>query len=302
MIEGMRKMRYISGICLCLLLLAGCQEETAPVSIEPPSQARSVPAISYAINQSGLQVTTNSGEDWMQVPVEVDELFRGEYQGSKTELIDQSYSLSEGRLAFIIGGMGHTAVLSSTDQGRTWETAELPDAIEGVRLRIIGFTSEQDGFVILSGGRTMSAEGNQIYQTADGGRTWTLTGSAPSERIVQSGTFVSKDIGFMTFGLTGPAEYYRTTDGGANWGAFEVELPGIYDEIFTVMESAEFEGDQLIMTMGQGSNGDYYGGNVKATLVSDDYGATFDMTGLIDPDDVMTEEEEANWRENDSYY
>ncbi|MFS0562068.1 sialidase family protein [Terribacillus sp. 179-K 1B1 HS] len=296
-------MRYILAICLCLVLLAGCQEEeAAPAIIEPPAQTQTGPAITYTIDQAGLQVTTNSGEDWAKVPVEVDELFEGEYQGSKTELIDQSYVLAEDRFAFIIGGFEQTAVLSSTDQGKTWETTELPDAIEGVRLRIIGFTSEQDGFVILSGGRTMSTEGNQVYQTADGGRTWTLTGSAPSERIVQSGIFVSKDIGFMTFGLTGHAEYYRTTDGGANWGTFDVELPGIYSDVFTVMESAEYEGDQLIMTMGQGSNGDYYGGNVKATLVSDDNGATFEMTGLIDPDDVMTEEEEANWRENDSYY
>ncbi|MEC0282836.1 WD40/YVTN/BNR-like repeat-containing protein [Terribacillus saccharophilus] len=293
-------MRYIIGICFCLLLLAGCQEEETPTPEEEP--ALTGPAISYTIDESGLQVTMNNGQDWMKVPVEVDELFAGEYQGSKTELIDQSYVLSQDRLAFIVGGFEQTAVLSSTDQGKTWNTAELPDAIQGIRLRIIGFTSEQDGFVILSGGRTMSAEGNQIYQTTDGGKTWNLAGGAPSERIVQSGTFVSKDIGFMSFGSTGATEYYRTTDGGSNWDTFEVELPGIYKDVFSVMESAEFNGDQIVMQMGQGTNGDYYGGNVKARLVSDDNGESFEMTGLIDPDDVMSDEEEANWRENDSYY
>lgn len=293
-------MRYIVGICLCLILLAGCQGEEVTEPVEEP--APTGPAISYTIDQSGLQVTMNNGQDWMKVPVEVDELFAGEYQGSKTELIDQSYVLSQDRLAFIVGGFEQTAVLSSTDQGKTWNTAELPDAIQGIRLRIIGFTSEQDGFVILSGGRTMSAEGNQIYQTTDGGKTWNLVGSAPSERIVQSGTFVSKDIGFMSFGSTGPTEYYRTTDGGSNWDNLEVELPGIYKDVFSVMESAEFNGDQIVMQMGQGTNGDYYGGNVKAKLVSDNNGESFEMTGLIDPDDVMTDEEEENWRENDSYY
>lgn len=293
-------MRYIVGICLCLLLLAGCQEEQTPTPEEEPALIG--PAISYTIDESGLQVTMNNGQNWMIVPVEVDDLFAGEYQGSKTELIDQSYLLSADRLAFIVGGFEQTAVLSSTDQGKTWNTAELPDAIQGIRLRIIGFTSEQDGFVILSGGRTMSAEGNQIYQTTDGGKTWNLVGSAPSERIVQSGTFVSKDIGFMSFGSTGPTEYYRTTDGGSNWDNFEVELPGIYKDVFSVMESAEFDGDQIVMQMGQGTNGDYYGGNVKAKLVSDNSGESFEMTGLIDPDDVMTDEEEENWRENDSYY
>lgn len=293
-------MRYIVGICLCLILLAGCQGEEVTEPVEEP--APTGPAISYTIDQSGLQVTMNNGQDWMKVPVEVDELFAGEYQGSKTELIDQSYVLSQDRLAFIVGGFEQTAVLSSTDQGKTWNTAELPDAIQGIRLRIIGFTSEQDGFVILSGGRTMSAEGNQIYQTTDGGKTWNLAGGAPSERIVQSGTFVSKDIGFMSFGSTGATEYYRTTDGGSNWDTFEVELPGIYKDVFSVMESAEFDGDQIVMQMGQGTNGDYYGGNVKARLVSDDNGESFEMTGLIDPDDVMTDEEEENWRENDSYY
>jgi hypothetical protein len=293
-------MRYIVGICLCLLLLAGCQEEETPTPVEEP--ALTGPAISYTIDESGLQVTMNNGKDWVEVPVEVDELFSGEYQGSKTELIDQSYVLSQDRLAFIVGGFKQTGILSSTNQGKTWETAELPGAIEGIRLRIIGFTSEQDGFVILSGGRTMSAEGNQVYQTTDGGKTWNLVGSAPSERIVQSGTFVSMDLGFMSFGSTGPTEYYRTTDGGSNWDKFEVVLPGIYKDVFSVMESAEFDGDQIVMQMGQGTNGDYYGGNVKAKLVSDDNGESFEMTGLIDPDNVMTDEEEENWRENDSYY
>ncbi|PAD21167.1 WD40/YVTN/BNR-like repeat-containing protein [Terribacillus saccharophilus] len=293
-------MRYIVGICLCLILLAGCQEEEVTEPVKEP--APTGPAISYTIDQSGLQVTMNNGQDWMEVPVKVDELFAGEYQGSKTELIDQSYVLSQDRLAFIVGGFKQTTILSSIDQGKTWETAELPGAIEGIRLRIIGFTSEQDGFVILSGGRTMSAEGNQVYQTTDSGKTWILVGSAPSERIVQSGTFVSKDIGFMSFGSTGATEYYRTTDGGSNWDNFEVVLPGIYKDVFSVMESAEFDGDQIVMQMGQGTNGDYYGGNVKARLVSDDNGESFEMTGLIDPDDVMTDEEEENWRENDSYY
>lgn len=293
-------MRYIVGIYLCLILLAGCQEEEVTEPVEEPVPTG--PAISYTIDQSGLQVTMNNGQDWMEVPVEVNELFAGEYQGSKSELIDQSYILSQERFAFIVGGFKQTVILSSTDQGKTWETAELPGAIEGIRLRIIGFTSEQDGYVILSGGRTMSAEGNQVYQTTDGGKTWNLVGSAPSERIVQSGTFVSKDLGFMSFGSTGPTEYYRTTDGGSNWDNFEVVLPGIYKDVFSVMESAEFDGDQIVMQMGQGTNGDYYGGNVKARLVSDDNGESFEMTGLIDPDDVMSDEEEANWRENDSYY
>ncbi|MFP7494387.1 sialidase family protein [Terribacillus saccharophilus] len=295
-------MRYVLGICLCLLLLAGCQEEEAPAIIEPPPQTQTGPAISYTIDQAGLQVTANSGKDWTKVPVEVGELFGGEYQGSKTELIDQSYILTEDRFAFITGGFEQTSVISSTDEGKTWETAVLPDAIDGVRLRIIGFTSEQDGFVILSGGRTTSTEGNQVFQTSDGGKTWTLKGDGPSGRIVQTGTFASKDIGFMSFGATGPTEYYRTTDGGLNWDEFEVVLPGIYSDVFTVMDSAAYDGDQIVMTMGQGANGDYYGGNVKATLVSDDNGATFEMTGLIDPDDVMSDAEEENWRENDSYY
>jgi hypothetical protein len=291
-------MRYIIGFCLCLLLITGCQKEEEAAKPEEKPEP-SGPAVAYKIDQSGLQVTANSGQDWRKVPAEVDELFGGEHQGSETELIDQSYVLTEDNFAFIIGGFEETSVLSSTDQGKTWDTAVLPDAIEGIRYRKIGFTSEKNGFVILSGGRTMSAEGNQIYQTTDGGETWKLMGSAPTTRIVQSGTFVSKDLGFMSFALTGQTEYYRTSDGGVNWQPFDVALPGIYSEVFTTMESTEQDGDQITMTMGQGSNGDYYGGNVKAELVSNDNGATFEMTGLIDPDDVMTEEEEKNWREND---
>src|SRR5699024_6969980 len=71
------------------------QTETKP--IQPVNNEK----ISYSLQNEELQITYNGGGDWKNVPVELDALFRGEYNGNKQELIEDSYILEEDFVAFL---------------------------------------------------------------------------------------------------------------------------------------------------------------------------------------------------------
>src|SRR5699024_1332692 len=92
--------------------------------------------------------------------------------GPENELLEESYIITPERTAFIVGGLQNVKVLQSTDQGATWDEAQIPSPLQAIRMRIIDFVSEQVGFVILTGDRTMGWEGNRIFKTEDGGETW----------------------------------------------------------------------------------------------------------------------------------
>lgn len=247
----------------------------------------------YRIENDKLEITYDNGETWKEVPVEINRLFEGDYNGPENELIEDSYLISPQRTVFIVGGNENIAVMQSTDQGENWETTTIPAVIQGIRIRIIDFISENNGFLILTGGRTMSWEGNIIYKTEDGGKTWEEAGNVPTERQVTSGGFIDEELGFVSFGAInvnespGMPDIYRTADGGNTWSKIEVPIPAEYQGIFTVAETPTFDGSQGTMLVNQGPNGDYQGGNVKAKFVSVDDGATWSFANLVDPDDVI---------------
>jgi len=247
----------------------------------------------YRINNDTLEVTYDHGENWTEVPVEVDELFEGDYNGPENELLADSYIVTPNMTAFIVGGLQDISVLQSTDQGETWKEASVPSPFQAIRMRILDFVSETHGFVILTGGRTMSWEGNLIFRTNDGGSTWEEIGNVPTNRQLTSAGFIDENLGFASFGSItineNPAvpDLYRTTDGGETWSRVEVPIPVEYEGIFTVAESPTFDGTQGTLLVSQGPNGDYQGGEVMARFVSVDEGETWSFANLVDPDNVI---------------
>lgn len=86
--------------------------------------------------------------------------------------MEDSYIIIPERTAFIIGGLENINVLQSTDQGETWDEAQEPSPFRAIRMRIIDYVSDDVGFLILTGDRTMGAEANRIFITEDDGTTW----------------------------------------------------------------------------------------------------------------------------------
>lgn len=248
---------------------------------------------SYRIERDKLEVTYDNGDNWTEVPVNIDKLFEGDYNGANYELLEDSFVITPERTAFIVGGLQNIKVLQSIDQGKTWNESSVPSPFQAIRIRILDFVSEKIGFLILTGDRSMSAEGNLIFQTTDGGATWKEIGGVPSTRQVTSAGFLDENLGFVSFGSityeNNPAvpDLYRTADGGKTWTQIEVPIPVEYQGIFTVAEIPTFDGSQGTLLVNQGPNGDYQGGKVMARFVSIDEGETWSFANLVDPDDVI---------------
>jgi hypothetical protein len=248
----------------------------------------------YDIVDDTLNVTYNNGETWIEVPVNLEELFEGDYNGATKELIDGSYVISPERTAFVIGGNETVRVLLTKNQGSTWEEVFITDELPGVRLRFLGFTSEENGYLILTGYRTMSSEGHLVFKTNDGGQTWYKTESVTETlSLITDAGFINNDIGFISFGSFNwegqpPRPWlYRTGDGGNTWEEVAIPIPDEYKGYFTEAEVPVFNGDEGTLLVNQGPNGDYLGGNVLAKFTSKDGGKTWTFAGLVDVDGVL---------------
>ncbi|MGJ7922234.1 WD40/YVTN/BNR-like repeat-containing protein [Neobacillus sp. LXY-4] len=265
------------------------EEYRKEAGIEEPSED-----VKYEIKDQNLRITFNNGGKWKVVPVAVEELFRGDYNGPVDQLIKGSYIITPERTAFVLGGGGELRILESTDQGDSWNEVIVSTGFSGIRMRILGFTSDLDGYLILTGDRTMSSEGNLLFKTNDGGQSWYGAGFVRDVfNLVTDGGYINNQLGFISFG-----EYhfenqppipnlYRTTDGGANWERVQVPIPEEFLGYFKVAEIPTFNGEEGTLLVNQGSDGDYLGGNVLAKFTSRDQGKTWTFAGLVDPDGVL---------------
>ena len=248
----------------------------------------------YQINNGMLEVTYDNGANWQFVPASIEDLFAGDYGGSEKDLIDGSYVITPDRTAFVIGEANNLKFLQSTDMGETWDEVDVPTSLPNIRLRFLGFTSEQDGYLILTGERTMGFEAHTVFKTSDGGKNWVESGFVQdTNRLVTSGGFINDSLGFISFGSVSVNEeperpsLYRTIDGGKDWDEVDIPIPTEYKGIFTVAEVPTFDGTQGTLLVNQGPNGDYQGGKVLARFISVDRGTTWYFANLVDPDHVI---------------
>lgn len=102
----------------------------------------------------------------------------------------------------VVGGRGH--ILTSTDQGATWQQVEVPTraALAGVY-----FHDGNLGWAV--------GHDSVILRTSDGGQSWEITNWAPEEESpLLDVWFSDADNGFAV-GAYG--SFYRTSDGGQSW-------------------------------------------------------------------------------------
>ncbi|MBS4219921.1 exo-alpha-sialidase [Bacillus sp. FJAT-49711] len=251
----------------------------------------------YEIANEMLKITYDNGKGWVEVPATMEELFGGDYSGSKEDLIDGSYIINPQKTAFVLVSGEEMYLLMTMDQGKTWNKVLIKDQLPSVRQRFIGFTSEKDGYLIFTCDRTMSFEANFVMKTHDGGKTWEMAGLVEeTQRLVTSGGFINDMLGFISFGTVNVMDepprpsLYRTDDGGGNWEEVEVPIPDEYKEIFTIAEIPVFKDGHGTLIVNQGPNGDYLGGKVLAKYTSEDEGKTWVFSSLIDPNNVLGEE------------
>jgi hypothetical protein len=265
----------------------------------------------YTIENGKLKVTYDNGRHWQKVPVKREALFMGDYSGPQDTLIPGSFVISPKKTAFVFvekkqqtEQLGHpeqpkpesVKIIYSADRGESWKESAVPGTFPSVRLRMLGFTSDQNGYLMVTSDRTMSFEANVVFKTNDGGKSWKKIGSVQDvNSLVTDGGFINDQLGFISFGSINkldkqPQPYlFRTSDGGKTWKEVEVPIPAEYQGIFTVAQLPVLDGSQVTLLVNQGPSGDFQGGKVLARFISIDEGMTWHFANLVDPDQVLSE-------------
>ena len=127
-----------------------------------------------------------------------------------------------------------------------------------------------------------------IKKTTDGGKTWQIVFNGfgnEGEKVFKRGSiikFIDENLGFITMpdanGYT--SELYITKDGGVSFTRMNVQQTEEDSSIYDYYELPEQDNDgTLTLEVGQGSDGDYEGGNSKI-YYSNDNGNTWSYKGV----------------------
>ncbi len=164
-----------------------------------------------------LYMTTDSGANWVFVPIDSQWLRFGEYTLT-TGLIpegywmDNTYDISADFSWFIYSSGDDVRLLTSRDNGKTWQTSIITQSVQPIRYRKAVFYGN-DGLFICTSASGMSAETLYIYTTMDGGITWIKSGSTMINQPVQNVSFVTTSLGFVS---TRESLFY-TNNGGRSF-------------------------------------------------------------------------------------
>ncbi|GAE92324.1 hypothetical protein JCM21714_1314 [Gracilibacillus boraciitolerans JCM 21714] len=249
--------------------------------------------LNYSLQNNQLHITYDNGEKWNEVPIEMDQLFAGEYQGNRQELIGGSYEMTEELVAFLYseGEDWQTQTIKITyteDKGETWNESVVKDEALAMRFRKLNITNDGFWTVIFTFDRTMSQEASAIYLSNDQGENWQIISTPDSTRLVADGSFVDQNTGFMSYGTINPEAptLYVTNDQGETWEQAVFNMPNKYEKVFVIARAPPIkEKDHLELIMEQGPNGDYYrNGLIKAKFISTDNGHTWEFVEEVEPE------------------
>jgi len=207
------------------------------------------------------------------------------YFGDKAIYIsDEVTAVAYGGNTGSVGTASPVTVLISNNEGQTWSNYSVADtkADDYYPQKYVGFTTKNDGWLLLAGSAAMGHQENRIFQTSDGGKTWTEIGNTNQvyPRVVTGAGFANKNIGFVSFRYDVDPNpiVYRTKDKGKTWTQCVLEIPDSFKSIATYATalSPVFDGAKGILPV-TFRNNDAVRGTVDVTVqyITSDYGKTW---------------------------
>ena len=146
----------------------------------------------------------------------------------------------------------------------------------------MGFTTKNDGWLLLAGDAAMGHQENRIFQTSDGGKTWAEIGNTNNiyARVASGAGFASESVGFVSFRYDTDINpvVYRTGDRGETWTKCNIEIPDSFKSIaaYATALSPVFYGTNGVLPV-TFRNNNAPGGAVDVTVqyITSDYGKTW---------------------------
>lgn len=195
------------------------------------------------------------------------------------------------------GADGTVTVLTSDDMGKTWSSADIPLDGAAASWNCVGFTSQNDGWLVVCGFVGMGQERHDIYTTSDGGKTWTQVHGNIDDvygGMLSGAGFVNDKVGFLCFRYETDFQpaICVTRDGGLKWSRLSVDMPKEYDGYSkTPLSPALDETDivlPVLLTDDSGEAGTIY-------LISEDDGTTWQCKTALSGEDTSPATDEASF-------
>jgi photosystem II stability/assembly factor-like uncharacterized protein len=207
------------------LLHTGVTNDIYRISIPTPDTG-------YAVAYTQIIKTTNGGATWLPVSTQTgivdiffttkdtgfilrDSLIRRSFDGgvswSTVKIFPGNYSLGNlafpshniGYVSIINAGADSTFIYKTTDKGSTWNLLAKIPVFPNFSSSLY-FFDQNIGYI---------GTGSGIYQTINGGLTWTQRNT---DNGISSFSFPTSLIGYAA-GMNGGTNMYKTTDGGMTW-------------------------------------------------------------------------------------
>lgn len=232
-----------------------------------------VKANDYKI-KNGILYISYDGENVIEVP--------GDFSDTD-EFKDGTYQVEEEKTFFVYNNGGKFLIYSD-DMGKNWNTVDL----ESTSVQDMQFVNTSVGFMLEFKDVAMGIAFGDIKKTTDGGKTWQVVfnGIGDNEdKVFRRGSkikFFDENLGFLTMpdGNGYTCELYITKDGGVSFTKVNVQQTEEDRAIYDYYELPEKEDDGILtLEVGQGSDGDYEGGNSKI-FSSTDNANTWEYKGV----------------------
>lgn len=243
----------VLAAALALVLLCACQGSNEPEESLPTG----LKGTGYAHGPSGESIVLDWGNSGWGFQLKDGRLLLTFGQKARTVpgataegLSGLGLFASAERSAVVWQNGENVEVLTTGDQGETWTSAALDYYMDWAS---VGFTTAEDGWLLLCGGVSLGSQNHALYKTADGGGTWTEVETNLDEvhrRVAAGCGFVDGNLGFLGFRYE-DADFMPallvTQDGGRTWVKADINLSPEADGWNVTPLSAGWDGAQFVL-------------------------------------------------------
>ncbi|WP_289285718.1 M56 family metallopeptidase [Parablautia intestinalis] len=248
----------------------------------------------YAVRTSEgrLEMKKAGEEEWMTVPVSLEDLFtRGDdMDGALTRVQDGSCQCDGVKQIFAYGGCGSygqspglpVQVVFYDGEAGAFRNSVVTKDYASVRRLFVSFPENgQTGYLLLTYDRTMWQECTTCFVTGDGGKSWKEIIVEDGEELMMHSLtmdmrFITNETGFITVRDSKEPHVLRTDDGGRSWGLSSFHGKREY---YSIAYAPFWEEGQLVVDVGEEEYSK--NGGIKARYFSEDMGENWMFGGFV---------------------